>query len=66
MKEINQPIGSITAIEVNEKAEKVPIGYCIGKKYWHLGITSEALKALINFFFLEVGVNKVESLCTIP
>ena len=62
LKEINQPIGSITAIEVNEKAEKVHIGYCIGKKYWHLGITSEALKALINFFLLEVGVNKVESM----
>ena len=31
LKEINQPIGSITAIEVNEKAEKVHIGYCIGK-----------------------------------
>lgn len=39
----------------------VHIGYCIGREYWHRGITSEALKALIDFFFDEVGVKRVES-----
>ena len=39
----------------------VHIGYCISKKWWNKGITSEALKALIKYFFEEVGVNRVES-----
>jgi ribosomal-protein-alanine N-acetyltransferase len=39
----------------------VHIGYCIGKKWWHKGITSEALLALIKYFFEKVGVNRVES-----
>lgn len=29
--------------------------------YWHREITSEALKALIDFFFDEVGVKRIES-----
>jgi [ribosomal protein S5]-alanine N-acetyltransferase len=39
----------------------VHIGYCIGKKYWNKGITSEALSVLIKFFFEEVGINRIES-----
>lgn len=39
----------------------VHVGYCIGKKWWHQGITSEALAALINFFFKEVKANRIES-----
>jgi ribosomal-protein-alanine N-acetyltransferase len=39
----------------------VHIGYCIGKKYWNQGITSEALNRIIKFFFEEVGVNRIES-----
>ena len=33
----------------------VHIGYCIGRAWWHQGITSEAMKAVIDFFFEEVG-----------
>ena len=37
------------------------IGYCIGKAWWHQGITAEALKTVMDFLFDEVGVNKIES-----
>jgi ribosomal-protein-alanine N-acetyltransferase len=39
----------------------VHIGYCIGTKWWHKGYTSEAMAALIEFFFEKVGVNRIES-----
>lgn len=39
----------------------VHIGYCIGQKWWHQGITSEALKCIIDFLFDEVGVRRVEA-----
>lgn len=61
LKEIGEPIGSIGVVEKNDETEMVHIGYCISRKYWHKGITSEALKALIDFFFNEVGVKRVES-----
>lgn len=57
----DEPIGSIGAVDINERVNMVHIGYCISKKWWNKGITSEALKALIKYFFEEVGVNRVES-----
>ena len=57
----NEPIGSIAAGGKNDHIEMVHIGYCIGKKWWRQGITSEALQALVKFFFEEVKANRVES-----
>ena len=57
----DEPIGSIGVVAKDDETEMVHIGYCIGREYWHRGITSEALKALIDFFFDEVGVKRVES-----
>ena len=37
------------------------IGYCIGSKWWHKGITSEAFSAIIPYLFNEVGANRIES-----
>ena len=56
-----EPVGSIGAVGLNEQAQLVPIGYCIGANWWHQGITSEAMQAVMDFFFDEVGVNRVES-----
>jgi Acetyltransferases, including N-acetylases of ribosomal proteins len=61
LKEIGEPIGSIAAVEQREETDMVHIGYCIGKKWWNKGYTSEALKELIRFFFEEVSVNRIES-----
>ena len=57
----NEPIGSISVVDSNEKIKMVHIGYCIGRKWWHQGITSEALAAIIDFLIMEVGINRVES-----
>ncbi len=62
LKSSNQPvIGSIGAVGKNDDLQIVQIGYCIGRKWWHQGITSEALRAIINLFISEVGVNRVEA-----
>lgn len=61
LKEIGQPIGSISVVEQNEKAKVAHIGYCIGKDWWHCGIMSETLKAVMNYLFDEVGFNRLES-----
>lgn len=61
LKELGEPIGSISVVGKNEQLDIVHIGYCIGSKWWHKGITSEAFRAIIPFFFEEVGVNRIES-----
>lgn len=55
------PIGDIAVVQMNEEVESAHIGYCIGKDWWHQGITSEALKAVMDFLFDTVGVNRIES-----
>ncbi len=60
-KEFGQPIGSIAGVHVNDRTQKVEIGYCIGRSWWHQGIVSEALSAVIDYLMDEVGVNRVEA-----
>lgn len=59
LKEIGEPIGSIAVVCMREEIKEVGIGYCIGSKFWQQGIMSEALSAVIRFFFEEVGMNRV-------
>ncbi len=60
-KQLHQPIGSIAVVRSDDRAGKVEIGYCIGKNWWHRGITTEALGAIIEYFLREVGANRVEA-----
>ena len=61
LKELGQPIGSMGVVKINEDVQSVHIGYCIGRRWWNRGITSEALAEVIRFLFEEVGVNRVDS-----
>ncbi|RDY26258.1 N-acetyltransferase [Romboutsia weinsteinii] len=57
----DEPIGTISIVRQDEEIGMVHVGYCIGKKWWNQGITSEALDALIKFFINEVKANRIES-----
>lgn len=53
-------IGTISVVEFNEKSEYAELGYCMGYAYWNKGFMTEAAKAVIDFLFSEVGINRVE------
>lgn len=57
----DNPIGSISVVERNERVEAAQIGYCIGQPWWHCGITTEAFMAVIEFLFREVKVSRIEA-----
>lgn len=57
----DDPIGSISAVGMNDSISMVHIGYCIGRQWWHQGITSEALRTVMDFFFDQVEANRIES-----
>ena len=61
LKEIGEPIGSISAVRQDEQTSSAEIGYCIGKPWWHQGITTEALGAVVDYLFREVGLNRIEA-----
>ena len=59
LKVIGEPIGSISVVRQNDRVEEAEIGYCIGSRWWHQGIVTEALNAVIEYLFTEVGMNRV-------
>ena len=61
LRDRGEPIGSIAVVHMNEDISMAHVGYCIGKTWWHKGITSEALKAVMDFLFDVVDVNRIEA-----
>lgn len=57
----DEPIGDIAVVNMDEKISMAHVGYCIGRTWWHKGITSEALKAVMDFLFDEVNANRIEA-----
>lgn len=54
-----QLIGSIGLLSMKDEVGEAEAGYCISKAYWGKGIMAEALAAVINYSFDEVGFNRI-------
>ncbi len=61
LKDIAEPIGSISVVNSDDRVDMVEIGFCIGKNWWGQGIMTEAFQAVIDFLFDEVGVQRIEA-----
>ena len=61
LKELGEPIGTISVVRQNESVEAAEIGYCIGRPWWHQGITTEALVAVMEYLFETVGMNRISA-----
>ncbi len=59
LKEIGEPIGGISVVRMDESVGAAEVGYCIGRSWWHRGITSEALRAVMDFLFDQVGFDRI-------
>lgn len=61
LKEIGDPVGAISVVNMNETVRSVEIGYNIGRNWWHKGITSEAFAAVIKYLFENTNINRIEA-----
>lgn len=61
LKEIGEPIGTISVVHMNEEVGMLHVGYCIGSRWWHKGYTSEAFAAVIRFLFNDVKAMRIEA-----
>lgn len=59
LKEINQVIGSLSLMNIDNQIGGCEVGYCIGRPWWNKGIVTEALKEVIRFGFCEVGFERI-------
>jgi len=58
-KETGRVIGNISVVKLNENTEAADMGYCLGRAFWGQGIMPEALRAVMDFLFDMVGLNRV-------
>jgi [ribosomal protein S5]-alanine N-acetyltransferase len=61
LKESNQIIGSCGFNYIDFGNERAEIGYDLGKEYWGKGFAFEAASALMNYWFHELGLNRLEA-----
>ena len=58
-KETGRVIGSIAVVALNESVEAADVGYCLSRAYWGRGLMPEALRAVMDYLFDAVGLNRV-------
>ncbi|MCI9150119.1 MAG: Asp-tRNA(Asn)/Glu-tRNA(Gln) amidotransferase subunit GatC [Lachnospiraceae bacterium] len=63
LNELEQPIGCISAVDINEQTESVELGFCIGREFWQKGYTTEAVAEVMRFFLSQVGAGRVSAAC---
>ena len=56
-----EPIGNISVVGINKEVDAATMGYCMSRAHWGKGIMTEALTAVIDFFFDEVGFNRIDA-----
>lgn len=54
-------IGSVSIVNVNDYDQKATLGYCLARKYWSNGYTTEAVKSILRYMFVEIGLNRIEA-----
>jgi ribosomal-protein-alanine N-acetyltransferase len=48
-------------VDLNEKYCSCEVGYNISRLFWGKGIMTEALKAVISYLFIGIGMNRIEA-----
>lgn len=59
LKEIGQVIGLIDCAKVSAVNESCEIGYSLSRRYWNRGVMTETVKAVIDYLFQQVEMNRI-------
>jgi RimJ/RimL family protein N-acetyltransferase len=60
-KESDRVIGTCLLFRLEEASARAEIGYVMGRTFWNMGFTFEALNGLINYAFEECGLRRLEA-----
>ena len=59
LKETGRIIGNISVVKLREDIGSADIGYCMGRVYWGKELMPEALKAVMDYLFDVVLINRI-------
>ncbi|MCO4850617.1 GNAT family N-acetyltransferase [Bacillus vallismortis] len=57
----NALVGIMEAMDFNQKANMVTIGYYLAEEYWGKGFATESVRMLAAFLFNNVNVNRIQA-----
>ena len=58
-KNTGKVIGNISVVKLIESIDAAEMGYCMSRVYWGQGLMPEALRAVMDYLFDVVGLNRV-------
>ena len=58
-KDTGEVIGNISVVRLIESIDAAEMGYCMSREYWGQELMPEALKAVMDYLFDVVGLNRV-------
>jgi ribosomal-protein-alanine N-acetyltransferase len=61
LRDTDELIGVIEPLRFNETDNSCSFAYMLGKDYWGQGYGTEALRAVLDFLFGEMGMERVEA-----
>ena len=59
-------IGSCSFHSWNRDDRRIEMGYVLSRPYWGQGYMAEAVRAVIDFGFRALGLNRIEAMCEVP
>jgi [ribosomal protein S5]-alanine N-acetyltransferase len=59
LKSSGEIIGRFFGMHPDDTISQVELAYELGQNWWNQGLMTEAVKAVIDFFFKEVGLNRI-------
>jgi len=61
LRETAQVIGSCLLFHFDESSARAEVGYVLGREHWGAGYMLEAMQALVDFAFDQVGLRRLEA-----
>lgn len=61
LKSTDEVIGRFFGMYPNDQLSQIELSYELGRNWWNQGLMTEAVKVIIDFFFNEVGFNRIQS-----
>ena len=57
----NKPVGTCLLFRYDEGSQRAELGYVLSREYWGRGYMLEALHALLQYAFADLGLRRVEA-----
>ena len=57
----SKPVGTCLLFRYDEGSQRAELGYVLGREYWGRGYMLEALHALLQYAFADIGLRRVEA-----